>query len=103
MTWRLSRAVIFTANQLPSFPTLKSVFAHMQAHLVFIILVQFHAALLRLPPSQGHRVVDIGLVNNLGYELRAVVNSWRVRGRDLSTMNGVGGAVFDEKGEKSED
>lgn len=65
--------------------------------------MQIHTAFLRLPPSLGHSVVDIGLVNDLGYELGPVVNSWRIRRRDLGTVNGVGGAVFDEKGEESED
>lgn len=75
----------------------------MQTHLVLIILVQIHAALLRLPPSLGHIIIDVCLVNDLGYELGPVVNSWRIRGRDLGTVNGVGRAVFDEEGQESED
>lgn len=102
MTWRRSKAVILPANQLPS-STLKPVLAQMQTHLVLIILMQVHAALLGLPPSLGHSVVDIGLVNDLRYELRPVVDSWRIRGRDLGTVNGVGRAIFDEKSEEGED
>ena len=74
----------------------------MEAHLVLIILMQIHAALLCLPPSYGHRVIHIGLVNDLRYELGPVIDSWRIRGRDLCTVDGVGGAVFDEKGQESE-
>lgn len=43
------------------------------------------------------------MVDDLGYELGPVVDSWRIRGRDLGTMNGVGGAVFDEESEESKD
>ena len=75
----------------------------MQTHLVLVILMQIHTALLCLPPSLGHGVVDIGLMNDLGDELRPVVYSWRIRWRNLGTVNGVGGAVFDEQSEKSED
>ena len=74
-----------------------------ETHLVLIVLMQIHTALLRLPPSLRHRVVNIGLVNDLGYELRQVINPWRSRGRDLGTVNGVGGAVLDQKGQESED
>ena len=62
--------------------------------------MQIHAALLGLPPSLGHCFVDVGLVNDLGYELGAVINSWRIRGWDLRTVNGVGGAIFDEQGKE---
>lgn len=72
-------------------------------HPVFIILVQIQAALLRLPPSLGHSFINIGLVNDLGYALRSVIDSWRIRGGDLCTVNGVGGAILDEKGQESED
>ena len=89
-------------NQLPS-STLQLVIAHMRTHVVFVVLMQVHAALLGLPPPLRHIFVDVGLVNNLGYELGAVVNSWGIRGRDVGTMNGVGGAVFDEKGQESKD
>lgn len=65
--------------------------------------MQIHAALLRLPPSLRHRVVDIGLVDDFGYELGPFVNAWRIRGRDLGAVNGVGGAVFDEESKESED
>ncbi len=65
--------------------------------------MQLDAALLCLPPSLGYRVIDIGLVNDLGYELGAVVDSGRIRGWDLGAVNGVGGAIFDEKGKESED
>ena len=75
----------------------------MQTHPVLIILMQIHAALLRLPPLLGHPVVDIGLVNNLRYELRSVIDAWGIRGRDLGTVNGVGGAIFNEEGEECED
>ena len=71
-------------------------------HPVFIILVQIQAALLGLPPSLGHSVINIGLVNDLGYALRQVIDSWRIRGRDLCTVDGVGGAILDEKGQESE-
>ena len=65
--------------------------------------MQIHAALLRFPPSLRHSVIDISLVNNLGDELRPVVDSGRIRGRYLGTVNGVGGAVFDKESEESED
>lgn len=102
MTWHRSRAGKFIANQLAS-PTAKCVFAHLRTHLVLIIRMQIYATFLSLPPSLGHGVIDIGLVNDLGYELRPVVNAWRIRGRDLGTVNGVGGAIFDEESEESED
>lgn len=35
--------------------------------------------------------------------MRPVVNAWRIRGRDLGTVNGIGGAIFDEESEESED
>lgn len=75
----------------------------MQTHFVFIVLMQIHTALLRLPPTLGHSVVDICLVNDLRYELWPVVDSWRIRWRDLGTVNGVGGAVLNEESEESED
>ena len=65
--------------------------------------MQVHAALLGLPPSLRYIFVDVGLVNDFGYELGAVVYSWGIRGRDVGTMNGVGGAVFDEKCQESKD
>ena len=65
--------------------------------------MQIYTAFLCLPPSLGHGVVDIGLMNDLGDKLRPVVNAWRIWGRDLGTVNGVGGAVFDEQSEKGED
>ena len=75
----------------------------MQTDLVLIILVQIDTALLRFSPSLGYGIIDIGLVNYLGDELRPVVNAWRIRGRDLGTVNGVGRAVFDEKRQQGED
>ena len=42
-------------------------------------------------------------MDDLGYELRTVVDAWRIRGGDLCTVNGVGGAIFDEKGKESID
>ena len=102
MTWHLSKAIILAHNQLLS-SALQAVFAHVQTHIVFIVLMQVHAALLGLPPSLRYIFVDIGLVDDLGYELRAVVDSWRIRGRDVRTMNGVGGAVFDKKCQESKD
>ena len=88
-------------NQLPP-PTHPSLFPHMQTHLVLVILMQIHTALLCLPPSLRHGVVDVGLVNDLGDELRPVVDAWGVRGRDVGAVDGVGGAVFDEEGEEGE-
>lgn len=102
MTWHRSKAVIFTANQLPS-PIPQCIFRCSDTHLVLVILMQIQAALLRLPPSLGHGVIDVGLVDDLGYELGPVVNAGRIRGRNLCAVNGVGGAVFEEKGEESED
>ena len=75
----------------------------MQTHLVLIILMQIHTALLSLPPSLRHGVVDVGLVNDLGDELRPVVDAWGIWGRDVGAVDGVGGAVFDEEGEEGED
>lgn len=75
----------------------------MQTHVILVILVQIHTTLLCLPPSLRHSVIDIGLVNDLRYKLRSVVDAWRIRGGDVSTVNGVGGAVFDKKSEESED
>lgn len=102
MIWHRSKAVIVTANQLPS-PILQCIVGCRDTHLVLIILMQIQAALLRLPPSLGHGFIDVGLVDDLGYELRPVVNAGRIRGRDLCAVNGVGGAIFEEKGEESED
>ena len=102
MTWHLSKAIKLARDQLLS-STLQAVFAHVRTHIVFVVLMQVHAALLGLPPSLRYIFVDIGLVNDLGYELGAVVDSWRIRGRDVGTMNGVGGAVFDEKSQESKD
>ena len=65
--------------------------------------MQIQTALLRLPPSLGHSVIDVGLVNDLGYELGPVVDAWRIGGGDLCTVDGVGGAIFDEKGKEGED
>lgn len=65
--------------------------------------MQIHTALLCFPPFLRHIVVDVGLVNDLGYELGPVINAWGIRGRNLGTVNGVGGTVFDEEGEESED
>ena len=89
-------------NQLPC-RTLKSPFMHMVTYPVLIILMQFHTAFLRLPPSLGHSIIDIGLMDNLGDELGPVVNSWGIRRRNLGTVNGVGGTVFDEKSKEGED
>ena len=101
MTWRRSKAVSSTADQYAS-PTLQCVFARRETHLVLVLLMQIHAALLCFPPSFGHSIVDVGLVDDLGYELRAVIDSWRIGGRDLCAVDGVGGAVFDKKGKECE-
>lgn len=90
------------ANQL-SRPALQCVVTRMETHLVLIVLVQVNAALLRFSPSLGYSVIDIGLVDDFGYELGPLVNAWRVRGRDLGTVNGVGRAVFDEQSKEGED
>ena len=102
MTWHRSIAAIASTNQSLR-PTLECVVAHMETHLVLIILVQIDAALLGFSPSLGYSIIDIGLVNDFRYELGPLVNAWRIRGRDLGTMNGVGRAVFDEQSKEGED
>lgn len=102
MTWHRSIAVMGWANQL-SRPVHECVFTHMETHLVLIILVQIDAALLRFSPSLGYSVIDIGLVDDFGYELGPLVNAWRIRGRYLGTVYGVGRAVFDEQSKEGED
>ena len=71
--------------------------------LIFIICVQIDTALLRLAPVLWYAVVDIGLMNDLGDQLRPVFNQWAVGCRDLGAVNGIGRAIFDEEGKESVD
>jgi hypothetical protein len=100
--WHRSIAVMTWANQL-SRPALECVVNHMKTHLVLIVLVQVDAALLRFSPPLWYSVIDIGLVNDFGDELGPLVNAWRIRGRDLGAVNGVGRAVLDEQSKEGED
>lgn len=102
MTWHRSIAVMARASQLYR-PAHECIVSHKGTHLVLIVLVQIDAALLRFSPSLGYGIIDIGLVNDFGYELGPLVNARRIRGRDLGTVNGIGGAVFDEQSKEGED
>ena len=83
---------------LPEFPRVR-----VSTHLILIILMHIDTALLRLPPPLRHRIINISLVYNLGNQLRAIVDQGGVWSGYFSGVDSVCGAVFDEKGQKSED
>lgn len=58
---------------------------------------------LGFPPDFGHTLVDVGLVYYLGYVLRHVVDQGRVRGRDLGTVDCIGGTIFHQEGKEGVD
>ena len=70
---------------------------------VFIIIMQLYAALLRVSPMLRNTVIDVRLVYDPGYQLWQVVDGGRVWRRYFKAVDGVGGAIFDQKGEKGED
>lgn len=65
--------------------------------------MQINATPLRLPPMLGDRVVHVGLVDDFRDQLRQIVYQGRIGCGDFGAVDGVGGAVFDEEGEKGED
>jgi len=65
--------------------------------------VQVHTTLLSFPPPFRHGVVHISLVYDLWYELRPLVDKWGVGRWDLSRVDGVGSAIFDQEGEECKD
>lgn len=65
--------------------------------------MQINATPLRLPPMLGDRVVHVGLMDNFRDQLRQIVYQGRVGCRDFGAVDGVGGTVLDEEGEKGED
>jgi hypothetical protein len=63
--------------------------------------VQVDAGLLPFLPLWGYRAVDVGLVDDLGYQLRSVLDEIRAGGRNLGAMNGICGTVFEEERDQS--
>ena len=69
---------------------------------VLVIRVQINAAPLSLPPMLGHAVIDVRLVNDLGDQLRSILDQRRIGSRYFGAVNGVGGPILDEESEESE-
>ena len=59
--------------------------------------------MLSLLPWAGNAFVDVCLMDDLGYELRARVDQRRIRGRNLSAMNGISSTILDQKSQEGED
>lgn len=57
--------------------------------LVLVVWVQVQARLLRALPVCRYALIDVRLVNDLGYQLQAVVDGARVGGRKFATENGI--------------
>lgn len=68
-----------------------------RTHLVLIVFVQVDTAPLGLPPMSWHALVDVCLMYDLWNELWPAVDQGRVRGRELSTVDRIVGAIFDQK------
>lgn len=62
--------------------------------------MQVETTLLRALPVLGNALVDVCLVENLGDQLRLVVDGARVRGRQLSTKNRIVAAGCDQEAEQ---
>jgi hypothetical protein len=62
--------------------------------------VKIQAGLLRALPVHGYAVVDVRLVNDLGDQLRRLIDGARVWRRELSAENGIFAAGSDQKTEQ---
>lgn len=72
-----------------------------KTHHVLIIRVQIDTRLLARLPLLGDGGVDVGLVDDLGDELGAVVDEIGAGGGDLGAVDGVGRAVLEQQGDQS--
>lgn len=73
------------------------------AYNVLIIRMQLNTAALGIPPNLGNGLVFIGLVNDLGNDLRPLLDQTRVGRGKFRAVDGVGGGILDEEGEQGED
>ena len=55
---------------------------------------------LGLSPNFGHTVVDVGLVDYLGYVMRHVVDEGGIGRGDFCTVDCICRTIFDQKSEK---
>lgn len=65
--------------------------------------MQIHATPLGLSPPLGHRIIHIGLVYDLRYKLRSLLDERGIGRWYFGRVDRVGCAIFDEEGEKGED
>ena len=70
---------------------------HPQTHFVLVVLVQIDAALLRGLPVLRDRVVGVGLVDDLGNQLRPLVDRGRVRHGDVSVRDGIAREILEQE------
>jgi hypothetical protein len=66
--------------------------------LIFIVIVQVYTRLLARLPFRWDCGVDVGLMYDLGYQLRSIVDEIRSWRRNLWAVDGICSAVFEEKG-----
>jgi hypothetical protein len=71
--------------------------------LVFVVGVQVQAALLRALPVRRNAFVLVRLVNDLGDQLRPLIDGARVWRRELAAENGILATGGDEKTEEGPD
>ena len=64
---------------------------------VFVVRVQVDAALLSIPPHFWNRLILVGLMDNLGDNLRPLFDQTRVWRREFRAMNGVGRGIFHQQ------
>jgi hypothetical protein len=73
------------------------------SYLVLIVGVEVHACLLGLLPHIGYALVDVGLVDDLWDQLRAVVDGARVWRREFAAEDGIFATGSDEQTQQSPD
>ena len=70
------------------------------AYLVFVVFMKVNTRLLPLLPLHWDTRIDICLMNDLGDQLRPIIDEIRTWRWDLRSRNGVCGAVFEEEGDE---
>lgn len=68
--------------------------------LILVVWVQIEAALLGALPVLGNALVDVGLVDNLGDQLRFVVDGVRVWGWEFAAQDCIFAASGDQQAQQ---
>ena len=64
---------------------------------VLVVLMEVNASLLSNLPLLGDRAVDVGLVDDLGDDLRPVLQEVGARGGDLGAVDGICRPVLEQQ------